>query len=398
MNLTTIRLALRELWANKLRTFLTCLGMIIGVGAVIALLTIGAGVTAQITNELKSFGNNLVMVFPGSPRARGPDNAPPFDRDDMKALRDGVPGMKAVTPVSQNTLDITHNGRKVSAEVTGAEPDYFDIALWEVSEGRRFTESELGRTVCVIGKTVRERLFKGDAAIGQKVRIGRLACEVIGVLKEKGRSMFQGDQDKVVIMPLRAFQRRIQGSSAIFFIQASAQSREDITRMMEGIRTALRATRSVNPEKGDNFTVRDLQGFVKEAQGILGYITLFVGAVAAISLIVGGIGIMNIMLVSVTERTREIGIRLAIGAQENNVLMQFLTEAMILAVVGGLAGIGFGLGIALLVSSLTGWPFLPSMFVVAGATLFSAAFGIVFGFFPARRAAKMNPIDALRYE
>ncbi len=398
MNWTTIRLALRELRANKLRTFLTCLGMIIGVGSVIALVTIGAGVTAQITSTLESLGNNLIFAFPGGPDAGGRGNDSPFDRQDVDALRHGVPGIIDISPSAQTGGEVTFGGYNANTQIEGGEASIFRINLWEFSEGRGFTPAEEGRSVCVIGKTVRDKLFASGAAVGQRIRIGRVPCEVIGVLKAKGTSFITGDQDDRIIMPMRAFQRRLQGSTAIFNIQISAATREDVPRVMEGVRAALRQSRGVGMDTGDNFTVRDLQGFVQEAQNIFGFITLFVAAVAFISLIVGGIGIMNIMLVSVTERTREIGIRLAIGAQERDVLMQFLTEAAILAMLGGLIGVVFGLGIAVLGVSAMGAPFLPSIGVIIGATLFSAAFGLSFGFFPARKAAKMNPIDALRYE
>ena len=398
MNWSTIRLALRELMANKLRTFLTCLGMIIGVGSVIGLVTIGSGVTAQITGELESLGNNLIFAFPGGPDAGGRGDNMPFDRGDVEAVRKGVPGVIDITPSAQAGEQATFAGYKADTTVEGGEAPFFRIGLWTAEEGRLFTEAESGRSVCVLGKTVRDKLFAGTTAIGQRIRIGRVPCEVIGVLKAKGTSLFTGDQDDRIIMPLRAFQRRIQGSDDLFNIQISAASRADIPRVMEGIRLALRQSRGVGAEEKENFTVRDLQGFVKEAQEVFSIITLFVAAVAAISLIVGGIGIMNIMLVSVTERTREIGIRLAIGAQERDVLLQFLTEAMILSTIGGLIGVMLGLGLAWLAVSLMAWPFLPSMAVIFGATAFSAAFGIGFGFFPARRAAKLNPIEALRFE
>ena len=398
MNWTTIRLAFRELRANKLRTLLTCLGMIIGVGSVIALVTIGAGVTAQITQTLEGLGNNLIFAFPGGPDARSGGNDTPFDRQDVESLRNSVPGLVDITPSAQTSAEVNFGGYNAQTTIEGGEASMFRIGLWEFSEGRGFTTNEEGRAVCAIGKTVRDKLFAGGEAVGQRIRIGRVPCEVIGVLKAKGTSFITGDQDDRVMMPLGAFQRRIQGSAAIFNIQVSAATRADVPRVMEGVRASLRQSRNVSLDTGDNFTVRDLQGFVQEAQNIFGFITMFVAAVAFISLIVGGIGIMNIMLVSVTERTREIGIRLAIGAQERDVLMQFLTEAAILSTLGGLIGIVFGLGIAILGVSALSAPFLPSIPVIVGATLFSAAFGLSFGFFPARRAAKMNPIDALRYE
>ncbi len=393
-----IRLALRELWANKLRTFLTCLGMIIGVGAVIGLVTVGAGVSAQITKELESLGNNLIMAFPGGPDARGRGEDRPFRQADAEAVRNGVPGAIDVTPSGQSSQQARFGGYVAQTTIIGAEPPWFRIGMWTLVSGRAFTDAEGGRAVCVLGQTVREKLFGAAEAVGRRIRVGTVPCDVIGVLGSKGTSMFTGDQDDRIVMPLAAFQRRIQGNDAIFNIQVSAATRADIPRVMEGTKEALRQSRGLGAEEPADFTVRDLQGFVQEAQNVFGMITLFVGAVAFISLIVGGIGIMNIMLVSVTERTREIGIRLAIGARERDVLLQFLIEAMILALVGGVIGILFGLGLAWIGTTLAGWPFLPSVGVIAGATIFSAAFGIAFGFFPARRAAKLNPIEALRYE
>ena len=398
MNRTTVRLALRELWANKLRTFLTCLGMIIGVGAVIALVTIGNGVSAQVQIELESFGNNLVMAFPGGPDARGKGSDIPFDADDVAAIRNGVPGILDVTAVAQTSVQATYGGYKADTQLESGEATYFRIGLWQIAEGRAFGESEIGRSVCVLGKTVREKLFAGGAALGKRIRFGRVSCDVIGILKSKGNSLLTGDQDDLIVMPLKAFQRRVQGNANIFTIQISAATREDLPQVIEGVRHALRQSRGVGVDQADTFTVRDIQGLAAQAQSVFGIVTLFVSAVAGISLVVGGIGIMNIMLVSVTERTREIGIRLAIGAQERDVLMQFLTEAMMLSTLGGIIGIVFGLALALVGVALIGLPFYPSLGIIIGATLFSAAFGVGFGFFPARRAAKLNPIDALRYE
>jgi putative ABC transport system permease protein len=383
MNATTVRLALRELWANKMRTFLTCLGMIIGIGAVIALVTVGNGVTAQITSTLESLGNNLIFAFPGGPGCGGRGDNSPFDQDDVEAIRRGVPGV---------------GGYKAATQAEGGEASYFRIGLWKIAEGRFFGESEAGRSVCVIGKTVRDKLFAGGTAVGQRIRLGRVPCDVIGVLKAKGTSMFTGDQDDLIVMPLKAFQRRIQGNSDLFNIQISAASRADIPRVMDGVRQALRSSRGIGAEERDNFTVRDLQGFVEQAQSIFGYVTLFVSAVAAISLVVGGIGIMNIMLVSVTERTREIGVRLAIGALEHEVLLQFLIEAVVLSSFGGLVGIALATAASIGLSSLLAMPYAFQPGINGLAFVFSAAIGVVFGYVPARRAARLDPIEALRHE
>ncbi len=398
MNWSSVRLALRELMANKFRTFLTCLGVIIGVGSVIALMTIGAGVSAQITRDLASFGSNLVVAFPGGPDAGGRGDDIPFDRADVQAARSSVPGLQDITPIAQRSVQATFGSWRADTQVSGADPSFFRIGQWGFAEGRGFTETENGRTACVLGQTVRDKLFGGGDALGQRIRLGAVSCEVIGVLAAKGTSLVGGDQDDLIVMPLGAFQRRLQGASDIYIIQISAATQADIPRVMDGLRQSLRESRGVGVDQLDTFTVRDLQGFVEEAQNIFGYVTLFVAAVAAISLIVGGIGIMNIMLVSVSERTREIGVRLAIGAQERDVLAQFLVEAMVLSLLGGVVGITIGYGLAALGVGLIGLPFLPDPMVGLVAAGFSAAFGIVFGFFPARRAAKLNPIEALRFE
>ena len=249
-----------------------------------------------------------------------------------------------------------------------------------------------------MGQTVRDKLFGVADPVGQRVRIDGVACEVVGLLAPKGAGTFGQDEDDRIILPLRAYQRRFTGDDYINTLQLMAANKDDVPRMMEGARAVLRQARNVPADKPDDFTMQDVSSFGDEANSVLGLMTLFVGAVAFISLIVGGIGIMNIMLVSVTERTREIGIRLAIGAQERDVMTQFLIEAMALAVVGGIAGVLFGLAIAYLVTGLLGWAFLPSAPLILGATVFSGLIGVGFGFFPARRAARLNPIEALRFE
>jgi putative ABC transport system permease protein len=396
-----LRLALRELWANKLRTFLTCLGMIIGVSAVIALLTIGAGVTASINREFASIGQNLVWIWPGGEQQRGPSGeAKRFTWRDMDLVRRTVPGVLRIAPSVGNGHSVKFGNLDANTTIIGTTPDYFAIRLWSFAGGRPFTEAEsdAGRMTCVMGKTLRDKLFGGADPIGQRVRIDGVACEIVGLLAPKGSGTFGQDEDDRIIMPLRAYQRRFTGDDYINTLQLMAISADDVPRMMEGARQVLRQARNVPDGKPDDFTMEDVSSFGEETSAVLGYVTLFVGSVAFISLIVGGIGIMNIMLVSVTERTREIGIRLAIGAQERDVLAQFLIEAMTLAVIGGIAGIVLGLLIAYMVTGSLGWAFLPSVPLIAGATLFSALIGVCFGFFPARRAARLNPIEALRFE
>ena len=401
MIFSALRLALRELWANKMRTFLTCLGMIIGVGAVIALLTIGAGVSASINREFASIGQNLVWIWPGGDDGRGPSReGKKFTWRDLDLVRRTVPQVVRIAPSVGGGHSVKFGNLDANTTVIGTTPDYFDIRLWTLNDGRFFSEAEsdAGRMVCVMGKTVREKLFGGLDPVGQRIRVDGVACEVVGLMNPKGASTFGDDEDDRIIMPLRAYQRRFTGDDWINTLQLASATKEDVAPMMENTRQVLRGLRSIPEGKPDDFTMQDVSSFGEESASVLGIVTLFVSAVAFISLIVGGIGIMNIMLVSVTERTREIGIRLAIGASENAVLMQFLIEAMALAVLGGLAGVALGLGLASLVTGALGWQFLPSAPLIIGATLFSALIGIGFGFFPARRAAQMNPIDALRFE
>ncbi len=364
MIFSTIGLALRELWANKLRTALTCLGMIIGVGAVIALMTIGAGVSSSVNREFQSIGQNLIWVWPGGEFQRGPRReAKRFTWRDVDTVRRTVPGVERLAP-SAGSGGVTVAFGNLNAEtlVLGSTPDYFDIRLWKIDRGRFFNdaESNAGRMVCVIGKTVREKLFGGADPVGSRIQVRDASCEVVGLLAPKGASTFGDDEDDRVIMPLRAFQRRFSGDDWINTLQIQAASAADVPRVIEGARETLRDLRSIGEGEPDDFTIEDVSSFGAETAAVLGYVTLFVGAVAFISLIVGGIGIMNIMLVSVTERTREIGIRLAIGARERDVLLQFLIEAIVLATLGGLVGVAFGLGIAWAVTGALGWAFLPS--------------------------------------
>jgi putative ABC transport system permease protein len=401
MNFSVLTLALRELWANKLRTALTCLGMVIGVGSVIALMTIGNGVTANVNREFASIGQNLIWIWPGGEQQRGPmRNAKRFTWNDFNTVRRTVPGVLKAAPSVGRNGTVSVGNLNADTTIIGTTPDYFDIRLWSFASGRPFSEAEsnAGRLVCVVGKTVRDKLFGGIDPIGQRMQVNDASCEVVGVLNPKGASTFGDDEDDRIIIPLRAYQRRFSGDEMINTIQLMAASQQDVKRVIEGAKATLRNLRNIPPGDPDDFTVEDVSSFGAETASVLSYVTLFVGAVAFISLIVGGIGIMNIMLVSVTERTREIGIRLAIGARERDVLWQFLVEAIALAVLGGLAGILLGLGIAWSTGAIFGWPFLPSIPLILGATAFSAAIGVGFGYFPARRAARLNPIEALRFE
>ncbi|HRE60118.1 MAG TPA: ABC transporter permease [Micropepsaceae bacterium] len=397
---TIIQLSLRELRANKMRTILTALGIIIGVMAVIILVTLGNGFTAQITKEFEGIGQNLIFVSPDSNNGPNRARVVPFDMRDVDAIRRGVPGIEFVAPSNGSGGRVVYGNVNHDTVVIGSTNEYFKVRLWVFEMGREFTEGELaaGKPVCIIGKTVRDTLFGAQNPLGLKIRVENVSCEVIGLLAPKGQTTFGNDEDDRILMPLRTYQRRIVGNSDVATIQVAVANGQDAQAVIDGLRSLLRQRRSVPEGEPDNFSIDQVSAFLGEVQNVLGIMTMFVGAIAFVSLIVGGIGIMNIMLVSVTERTREIGIRLAIGAQQKDVLWQFLIEAMILGLLGGIAGIVIGLGLSVLITGLMGVPFIPSIGIIVFAAVFSALFGIVFGFFPALRASRLNPIEALRYE
>jgi putative ABC transport system permease protein len=315
----------------------------------------------------------------------------------MKAQLTGV---TAVAAVGQKSVTVVYGSENRITVVTGTDNDYFVTQDWSLSAGRQFLEGELrgGRAACIIGETVRERLFGRTDPIGRSIRVGNVSCEVIGLLEAKGQSSFGTDQDDIVIMPIRAFQRRIAGNTDIGRIMVSAKDGVDTAKVQADIERLLRERRNITPGKEDDFSVRDMKQIVQATAGTTVMLTGLLGAVAAVSLLVGGIGIMNIMLVSVTERTREIGIRLAIGALERQVLAQFLVEAVVLSLFGGLIGILLGFGLAGLATGALQVPFIVDPTIVFIAFAFSALVGVVFGYFPARRAARLDPIEALRHE
>jgi putative ABC transport system permease protein len=398
----TTRLALRSIRRNILRSFLTLLGIVIGVAAVIAMITIGSGTTQRVRDDISKLGSNLLVV-----RAARPDRAgstsftpSPLDDRDLAALRRGVEDAKAVSAAAQRSVRVVYGAQNTAADVTGTDSDYFTARDWNIALGRPFNESEVrgGTPVCVIGQTVRALFFGGGDPDGEQIRVGRLSCRVIGVLEPKGTSGFGQDQDNVVMMPLAAFQRRVAGNDRIDSLFVAAADGVATSDVQAEIETVMRETRRIAPGAEDNFEVRDMTQVADAMASATTTMTGMLGAVAGVSLLVGGIGIMNIMLVSVTERTREIGIRLAIGAHERHILVQFLVEATVLSLLGGLIGIAIGLGLAGLASSLLSIPFAPSAAVILLAVGFSALIGMVFGFFPALRGARLDPIDALRHE
>ena len=402
MFLETIRLALSSIRRNALRSFLTLLGIVIGVGAVIAMITIGNGTTQKVRSDISKLGSNLLTIRSGQPSAPGTSSAPArsFNQKDVATLKANLTDVKAVSPVSQKTLRVVYGTESLSASVTGTDPDFLIVRDWHVSQGRPFTDQETrgGIAVCLIGETVRQQFFGAGDPLGATIRVGKVNCPVIGLLEPKGTSGFGQDQDNVVILPLEAFQRRISGNNDVQSIYVSAEDGVQTSEVQNRIELIMRDIRKIGPDADDDFNVRDQAQMVTAMTSTMSTMTGMMSAIAGVSLLVGGIGIMNIMLVSVTERTREIGIRLAIGAHERHILTQFIVEATVLSLIGGMIGIALGLGLAALASYSFAIPFQPSLSVVLMAAGFSAMIGLVFGFFPALRGARLDPIEALRHE
>ncbi len=396
----TLRLALQAIVRNALRSFLTVLGIVIGVAAVIAMVTIGNGTTAQVQKELSSLGTNLLFMRPGQGFGPSQTEARKFTLADVDAIARQVGGLQAVAPTTTTSVRAVYGNQNWSTSLVGTTDDFFVARDWALTAGRRFLESEMrsGKPVCVIGKTVQAELFGATDPIGQRMRIGTTSCSVVGLLAEKGQSSFGHDQDDTVLMPIRIVQRRFLGNTDVQSIYLSAADGVDTATVLRDVTYLMRERRRIGASASDDFRVNDMAEMVATMTSTTKVLTGLLAAVAAVSLLVGGIGIMNIMLVSVTERTREIGIRLAIGAEENQVLMQFLVEAAVLSLFGGFVGIAVGLGLSGAASAAMGIPFVLSPGIVALAFSFSAAIGLAFGFFPARRAAHLDPIEALRHE
>ncbi|PWJ84011.1 putative ABC transport system permease protein [Pseudaminobacter salicylatoxidans] len=398
----TVKLALRSIRRNVLRSFLTLLGIVIGVAAVIAMITIGSGTTQKVKNDISKLGSNLLVVRAARPERGGLASFTPrqLEEKDLVGLRKGLTNAKAVSAASQRTVRVVYGADNIAASITGTDNDFFTARDWNIASGRSFTESEVrgGTGVCILGETVRRQFFGAGDPDGMSIRVNRTSCKVIGVLESKGTSGFGQDQDNVVMMPLAAFQRRIAGNRNIDAIYVAAQDGYATSDVQDSIETIMRDARRIAPDADDNFEVRDMTQIADAMASATTTMTGMLGALAAVSLLVGGIGIMNIMLVSVTERTREIGIRLAIGAHEKHILIQFLVEATVLSLLGGLIGIALGLSLAGLAAVMMSIPFAPSIPVILLAVGFSALIGMVFGFFPALRGARLSPIDALRHE
>ena len=399
MLLNALLLALRAISRNPLRSFLTVLGIVIGVSAVITMVTLGNGATRSIQEQIGSMGSNLLTVRPGR-RMGPPEGAANFRIADAEALARQLGDALAVVPVASASVTVVRNARNWSTSVAGATTAFFAANKWTIAAGRIFTAAEqrAGAAVCVIGETVRKELFGGEDPVGSRMRVKQFSCEVIGLLAPKGQSTMGRDQDDTVIVPLRTVQRRIGGSQDVHYLSVSVREGASIDAVKERIKEIMRERRNIGPSEADDFMVMDPRQLMEALTGTTRTLTALLGAVAAVSLLVGGVGIMNIMLVSVTERTREIGIRLAIGALEREVLLQFLIEAVVLAALGGLAGIVLAAVASVALANMMSLPFVFDPGVNLLSFAFSAVIGVVFGYFPARRAAQLDPIEALRHE
>ena len=399
--LSTIKVSLRALRRNALRSVLTALGIIIGVAAVIAMVSIGNGAKAQVEASIASLGQNIVSVFPGNFTNGGVrggfGTASTLTVEDAIAIRSEISGVVNLSPEMRDRAQILANGLNWNTQISGEDVSYLDIRIWSVVEGAMFSEADVrsAAKVCVIGKTVADQLFQGMDPIGQTLRIRNIPFKVVGLLANKGFNYFGQDQDDTVIIPYTSHLKRLARRPFLNSIIVQATSPEQMARIQQDITDLLLQRRNGREQ---DFTVRNQLELAEAATATTKTMTVLLGAIAGVSLVVGGIGIMNIMLVSVTERTREIGIRLAVGAHGRDILLQFLTEAIILSLLGGTLGILLGVGSSKLISQLNNWPVLVSTNAIIGAVAFSAAIGVFFGFYPARKAAELDPIEALRYE
>jgi putative ABC transport system permease protein len=404
--MATLQVALRALARNKMRSALTMLGIIIGVGAVIAMVGIGQGARTQVQQQIAAMGSNLLWVGSGTVTRGGMrmgwGQTKTLVYEDMQAILREVPTAAAAAPASMTTAQVVYGNENWSTRVTGTEPQYFEVRNWPFQMGTSFTQQDVesAANVAVIGETVRKNLFSGVDAIGQTIRIKNLPFRVVGVLTPKGQSAGMGgdDQDDTIVIPLTTLQKKMTGETWLRFIMVSAVSKEASYTAQQQISELLRDRHRIRAGQDDDFMVRNMADMADLADQTSQVMTILLASIAGVSLIVGGIGIMNIMLVSVTERTREIGIRMAIGATEEDVQRQFLIEAVVLSLLGGALGIFFGVGSSYFISATAGWPVEISTMAIGLAVAFSTAIGIFFGFYPARKAAHLDPMEALRYE
>jgi putative ABC transport system permease protein len=400
----TIRVAIDSLLRHKTRALLTMLGIIIGVGAVVAMVAVGQGAQMAVETQIASLGTNVLMVFPGATSFGGVSSgagvAKALDEGDIEAIRTEAPAVAAVTPTTRTNRQVVAGNLNWFTSIQGGNTDFFSIRDWKLQSGNLFTDQDVrGATkVCVLGQTVVDELFPDTDPVGQTIRIGNLPFKVLGTLEPKGQNAMGQDQDDFIVAPFPTVQKKIQGSDHVSQILVSAVSKEQIPLAQTQIKELIRSRHKIPDWQDDDFTIRtqtDISNMAGQTSRIM---TTLLASIASVSLLVGGIGIMNIMLVSVTERTREIGLRISIGARRRDILQQFLIEAIVLSLIGGIIGIGLGLASCKVIESLAGWAVLISPVSVATAFLFSAFVGVFFGFYPARKASSLSPIDALRYE
>jgi putative ABC transport system permease protein len=403
--ISTLRVAFRAIARNRLRSFLTMLGIIIGVGAVIAMVGIGQGAAQTIQKQLANLGSNMVFVSSGSRNFGGLrlgwGATKTLVTEDVTAMLRECPGVASAAPGTQTTAQVVYENDNWGTRITGSTPEYFDIRAWPFTSGASFTQDDVttAANVAVIGDTVRKNLFAATDPVGKTIRIGNLPFTVVGVLEAKGQSpAMSEDQDDTIVVPLTTLQKKITGQPWLRFVMVSAKSRSASYAVKEQIEGLLRDRHRIRPGMDDDFTVRNLADMADLAKQSSQVMTALLGTIAGISLLVGGVIIMNVMLVSVTERTREIGVRMAIGATEGDVQRQFLIEALVMSIIGGAIGIVFGVGLAYAISMTVGWPILISPAAIAGAAAVAMAVGIFFGYYPAQKAAQLDPIEALRYE
>lgn len=395
--------AVREIRRNLMRSLLTAVGIVIGIASVIIMVNIGKGASQTITQSVEKLGSNTLYIIPGQNRGANTGSvAKPFSKKDLETLRGSVYTLKAISPVQNVSMTVVYKEQNYRTMISGVENDYLQIQNWKVVKGRDFEAREIrtGKNVCIVGQTVIKSIFTTPNAliVGEKIRLKNFSCEIIGTLDSKGANTFGMDQDDIVLVPFALFQRRISGTDTIPLMMAVVKPNIPLAEAKVQIERVLRQDRHIESIDEDDFSVRSMTALLDTVLQVTTALTLMLGAVAAISLVVGGIGIMNIMLVSVTERTREIGIRMAVGAMANDILVQFLIEAIVLSGFGGVVGIAFGVLMSVAISQGFDIVLVIDPSIVVVSLLFSTLIGIVFGIIPARKAACMNPIDALRFE